>query len=108
MEMFFAGLFGLLIGAATIPLAHPTGKIGNLLLPALGGAVALGYWAVATWLTQLPGFSWLAYDATWIWVLLVAIVAITCILVARILPARRAIDDQDLLDRLSHVGRAEV
>lgn len=106
--MFFAGLIGMAIGALTIPLAQPRGKMSPVLPPAIGGAVGLVYWIIATWLTQVPGFGFLAYDAMWIWIGLVVIVAVVCIIVTRTLPGKRAQDDKDLLDRLSHVGRAEL
>jgi Trk-type K+ transport system membrane component len=49
MEIFFAGIFGIVIGLAALALARPREAVGSALLPALGGIVALAWWVIATW-----------------------------------------------------------
>ncbi|NLT26427.1 MAG: hypothetical protein GXX90_07235 [Microbacteriaceae bacterium] len=108
MELLFAGLYGLAIGLAAWPLLRPAGKVGPALVPAIGAATAIGWAVVASWLSRVDGFAWIAFDRAWVWVLLVLITAGVCIGLAITLPVRRAADDKDLLDRLSHVGRSRV
>ncbi|MFD2758417.1 hypothetical protein [Gulosibacter faecalis] len=105
MEIFFAGIFGIVIGLAALALARPREAVGSALLPALGGIVALAWWVIATWGAALLGLGWLRYDAFWIWALLVVITAAVCIPTAIALPRSRAAGDADLLDRLSHRTR---
>lgn len=104
----FAGIFGIAIGAAGLLIARPREAIGEYLLPALGGAVALALWAAATWLSTVSGFGWLAYDAFWIWAIVLGLTAAVVLVVALTVPRRRAEIDRDLLDRLSHLGRAAI
>ncbi|SJM56899.1 hypothetical protein [Gulosibacter sp. 10] len=104
MEILFAGIFGLAIGVAAQLVARPRHTVGFALIPGTAAAVALAYWAGATWLLTIPSFSWLAYDRGAIWALLVAIVAIVAFAMAIALPRSRAASDGDLLDRLSHAG----
>lgn len=108
MEIMFAGIFGVVIGLAGLLLARPREAIGEYFLPALGGALALVLWAVATWLSTVRGFAWLAYDAFWVWVLVLGITGAVVLIVALTVPRRRAETDRDLLDRLSHLGRAAI
>lgn len=104
--MFFAIVFGALIGALAVLLARPKDAMGLALLPAAGALTAAIVWALLSWLSIVPGFSWLAYGAGWIWGLLViACIAVTATM-ALVLPRQRAADDKDLLDRLTHVGHA--
>ncbi|MFD2674172.1 hypothetical protein [Gulosibacter bifidus] len=102
LELIFAGLFGILIGAAAIPFAKPLSTIGLALLPGIGGATALIYWVAASWAMRLFNLTFLRYDAGNIWLYLVVIVAAVCFSIALMLPKRRAEADEDLLERLSH------
>ncbi|MGO1542734.1 MAG: hypothetical protein ACTHXA_00150 [Gulosibacter sp.] len=104
MELFFAGIFSLLIGLAASFLVRPRTVMGSALIPGVGTAVGLAFWVVATWLLKIPAFSWLAYDRAVIWVLLVVIVAAVVVPMAFTLPRQRVRSDQELLDRLSHAG----
>lgn len=106
MELLFAGLYGLAIGGAAFPLARPTGKLGPVLLPAIGAAVAVGWAVAASWASRLDGFGWLAYDQGWIWTILVLITLGICVGLALVVPRHRAADDAELLDRLTRAGRA--
>ena len=106
MEMFFAIVFGALIGTAAIVLVRSKDKLGLPLLPALGALTAALSWAVMSWLSIVPGFEWLRYDRGWIWALLVLLCLAVTVTVAITVPRRRAADDKDLLDRLTHVGHA--
>ncbi len=108
MEVFFAGIFGIVIGLIAYAFAKPKDAIGTALLPALGGITALVWWVVATWVARLLNLSWLYYDAFWIWALLVVVTAAVCVSVALVLPKRRAAGDADLLDRLSHRSRVRA
>lgn len=104
LELLFAGLIGVAIGTAAILVAKPREAAGIALLPSLGAITALVYWVVASWAMRLFGWEWLRYDAVGIWTILVAIVASVTITTALTLPRRRAEDDEDLFERLSHRG----
>ncbi|WP_146080504.1 MULTISPECIES: hypothetical protein [unclassified Pseudoclavibacter] len=105
MELMFAGLAGILLGIAVQFAAPHRSTRGPVLLPALGGIVALVVWQALTWLqTSAP---WLAYDGGWIWVITLAVAAIATVSVGWSLSSRRQHDDDDLLHRLSHLGRAQ-
>lgn len=107
MELLFAGLAGLAIGAVIGLLARPRTLIGAAMPAALGGISALALWEAFTWLGAVPGFAWLAYNAGWIWWLTLLLAA--AIVAAIVIPmaSRRERADADLLDRLSHVGRTK-
>ncbi|MFC5127332.1 hypothetical protein ACFPRL_29620 [Pseudoclavibacter helvolus] len=77
-----------------------------MLLPALGGIVALVVWQALTWLQVAA--PWLAYDGGWIWVITLVVSAIATVAVGWSLSNRRQHDDDDLLHRLSHLGRAQT
>ncbi|PPG29721.1 hypothetical protein C5B97_12230 [Pseudoclavibacter sp. RFBB5] len=102
----FAGLAGILLGVAVQFAAPHRATRGTVLLPALGGIVALVAWQALTWL-QGPA-PWLAYDGGWIWVITLVVAAVVTIAVGWSLSARRQHDDDDLLHRLSHLGRAQT
>lgn len=104
MELLFAGLYSLVIALAASLLATPRDTLGKALIPAIGTASGLAYWAIATWLLKLPDFSWLAYDRGTVWVLLVVLVAAVSLTLALTLPRRRKAADDELFDRLSHAG----
>ncbi|NYF13291.1 MULTISPECIES: hypothetical protein [unclassified Pseudoclavibacter] len=106
MELMFAGLAGILLGVAVQFAAPHRATRGTVLLPALGGIVALVAWQALTWL-QGPA-PWLAYDGGWIWVITLVVAAVVTIAVGWSLSARRQHDDDDLLHRLSHLGRAQT
>jgi hypothetical protein len=108
MEVFFAGIFGIVIGLISYSFAKPKDAVGSALLPALGGITALLWWVVATWGARLLGLTWLHYDAFWIWALLVIVTAAVTVPVALSLPRQRAAADADLLDRLSHRSRVRA
>ncbi|WP_146080225.1 hypothetical protein [Pseudoclavibacter sp. RFBG4] len=105
MELMFAGLAGILLGIAAQFAAPHRSTRGPVLLPALGGIVALVVWQALTWLQASA--PWLAYDGGWIWVITLAVAAIVTVSVGWSLSSRRQHDDDDLLHRLSHLGRAQ-
>lgn len=105
MELLFAGLAGLAIGALAAFATRHRDLIGAVLPAAIGGITALLAWELLTWLGAVPGFGWLAYDRAWIWWITLAVTAIVSVWTVAALGSRRAARDADLLDRLSHVGR---
>lgn len=107
MELLFAGLAGLAIGAVIGLLARPRTLIGAALPAALGGIAALALWEALTWLGAVPGFAWLKYDAAWIWWITLLLTAAIVAAVVIPMASRRERADADLLDRLSHVGRTK-
>lgn len=108
MELLFAGIYSLAIALAASALAKPREAMGKALIPAIGTASGLAYWAIATWLLKVPAFAWLAYDRGLIWVLLIVIVAAVSLALALTLPKQRIASDDELLDRLSHAGRSAL
>ena len=104
----FAGLAGILIGLAARMLARHRDRYGVLVVPAWSGIVALVLWEALTWLGKAPGLAWLAYDNVWIWVITLGATAVFALLLATSLGTNRRRDDDELLDRLSHLGRASV
>ena len=106
MELMFAGLAGILLGVAVQFAAPHRATRGPVLLPALGGIVALVVWQALTWLQVAA--PWLAYDGGWIWVITLVVSAIATVAVGWSLSNRRQHDAADLLHRLSHLGRAQT
>lgn len=104
----FAGLAGILIGLAARFLGRDRDRIGVALVPAWAGITALVVWEALTWLGSTPGMEWLAYDQGWIWGITLGVTAIVAIVLATSLGANRRREDDELLDRLSHLGRAGV
>lgn len=104
MELLFAGLYSLTIAFAAFAFAKPRDAIGQALIPAIGTASGLAFWAIATWLLKLPAFDWLAYDRGVIWALLVVVVAGVSLALALTLPRQRKHEDNELFDRLRHAG----
>ncbi|WP_424464978.1 hypothetical protein [Pseudoclavibacter helvolus] len=106
MELMFAGLAGVLLGLAVQFVAPHRATRGPVLLPALGGIVALVVWQALTWLQGSA--PWLAYNNGWIWVITLGVAAVATVVVGWSLSSRRQHDDDDLLHRLSHLGRAQT
>ena len=104
----FAGLAGIVIGLVTRFFGRHRELVGSTVVPAWGGVVALLVWTALTWLGTAPGFDWLAYDRAWIWVITLGATAVITLLLAISLGANRKRDDDELFDRLRHVGRASV
>jgi len=108
VELLFAGLAGILIGIAARYSTPNRQRSGALLVPAVGGGTALVLWEAFTWLGTAPGLEWLAYDAGWIWWLSLGLTALVTFLAALSLGRSRAQADDDLFQRLRHMGRASV
>lgn len=108
MELMFAGIAGILIGLVGYLAARDRAFIGSALIPAVGGIVALALWAGATWLGTLDGFAWLAYDQGWIWWITMGVTVIVVGILALTVGRARSASDEELFDRLRHVGRASV
>lgn len=106
LELLFAGLIGLGIGAVALLFATPKSAIGMALLPAIGAITALVFWVLASLARGLFDWSWLSYDGVMIWLLVVLLPAAVTFTIATTLPRRRAADDEDLFERLSHRGAA--
>lgn len=104
----FAGLAGILIGLATRIVARHRDLVGVALVPAWSGIVALLVWTALTWLGTTAGLGWLAYDQGWIWWITLGATAVVALLLSSSLGANRKRDDDELFDRLRHVGRASV
>lgn len=107
MELLFAGLAGLILGALAGLLPRHRDLLGKVLPAAVGGIVALVAWELLTWLGAVKGFEWLRYDQGWIWWITLLLAAGIAYLVARSVSEGRAARDADLLDRLSKVGRTK-
>ncbi|KAB1655108.1 hypothetical protein F8O01_12695 [Pseudoclavibacter chungangensis] len=108
MELMFAGLFGIVIGLAARYTGRHRERSGAVLVPAVGGITALLVWEGLTWLSVSPGMEWLAYDAGWIWWITLGVTVLVTFLLALSIGTNRKRDDDELLDRLSHLGRAAV
>lgn len=108
METIIAALVGLAFGGAAQLLARPQHKVGTALFPAIGLATAVAYWALASALGALAKLQFLSPGRPFVWIGLVLVVAAVVVPAMVTLPRRRAADDKDLFDRLSHVGRAEL
>lgn len=104
----FAGLAGILIGVIGYFAARDRTFIGAAMIPAIGGIVALAVWEIATWLGSLEGFAWLAYDRGWIWWITMAATVIVVGVFALTVGRTRRSSDEELFDRLRHVGRASI
>ncbi|MGV8883348.1 MAG: hypothetical protein ACOH19_14460 [Rhodoglobus sp.] len=95
MELFFVTVIGACIGAIvryTLPQRH---AYGAFLLPAIGAIVAAVVWVALLW-------AGLTFDGTWIWVAAVGASILAPVVVAVLLPRRRAESDARLLEKLSH------
>lgn len=104
----FAGLIGIVIGLLARVVSPLREYSGALLVPAVGGITALVLWEGLTWLRVSPGMEWLAYDAGWIWWIVLGVTAVVSIAVAQTIGRNRKRGDDELLDRLTHLGRAGV
>ena len=98
MELLFATIGGALLGTIFRYVIRGRSTHGELLLPAVGKAVAAIVWSGLTWI----GWS---FDGGWIWVVtLIASVLVTLAL-AIWLPSRRRTADAELLATLSRPAR---
>lgn len=104
----FAGLAGLLIGLAGYFAARNRNLLGPALMPAAGGISALVVWEVCTWLGAMSGFEWLAYDRGWIWWITIGVTVVVVGALALSLGRNRQDTDDELFDRLRHVGKASI
>lgn len=98
MEIIYATVLGMAIGAVLRYALPGRGHYGMLLLPAIGAVAGALVWTAATWLGWKPGGGW-------IWGLaIVAPALISAASIVLITRARTAIDER-MLERLSS-GRA--
>lgn len=108
MELLFAGLAGILIGIAARFAGRNRDRLGLALVPAWSGIAALATWTLLTWLGAVPALGWLAYDQGWIWWITALVSAAVGVTVAVTLGDGRKKRDEELFDRLRHLGRAAV
>lgn len=97
-EFIWATVIGIGIGAVLRYLLPSRGSYGIVLLPAIGGIVAAGIWAGATWAGWTPG-------APWIWLTSLGASAIVSGTIALLTTQARRVGDAERLHRLSG-GRA--
>ena len=97
MELLFAVLGGLLVGAVAHVVVPRRSTRGALLGPAVGGIVAAVLWEALTW----AGWK---YDGTWIWVVALAGAGIVTVVLEWVLGRRRTTADTDYYDRIAARG----
>ncbi len=94
MELLFVVVIGAVIGAIVRYTLPGRTSYGSALLPAIGAAVGSVIWVGLLWLG-------LRFDGTWIWVASIGAAVLVPIVVAIVLPRRRAASDEALLLALS-------
>lgn len=97
MELLFAVLGGLIVGAIAHVVVPWRSTRGALLGPVVGGVVAAVVWEALTWA------GW-RYDGTWIWVVALVGAAVVAIVVEWVLGRRRTAADAEYHDRVATRG----
>ena len=97
MELLFAVLGGILLGAVAHVVVPLRTTRGALVGPAAGGIVAAVLWEVLTWA------GW-RYDGTWIWVVALLGAAAVALVVEVLLGRRRTAADEAQNQRLVKQG----
>lgn len=97
MELLFAVLGGVLLGAVVHVVVPWRGGRGTLLTAAVGGIAAAVLWEALTW----AGWS---YGATWIWVVALLGAGLVAAVVAWVLGRRRDAADTAHYERVVQEG----
>ncbi|PZE82412.1 hypothetical protein [Curtobacterium sp. MCBD17_032] len=97
MELLFAVLGGILLGAVAHVVVPRRTTRGVLVAPAVGGIAAAVLWEALTWA------GW-PYDGTWIWVVALLGSAAVALVVAVVLGRRRTAADEAHYERLVKQG----
>ena len=95
MELIFVTVIGIALAVIVRYVVPGRQTHGILLVPAIGGAVTAGVWAVLVW-------AGLTFDGGWIWVASLAAGIIASVVAAVVLPRRRKVADEHLFAKLSH------
>ena len=98
MELLFVVLIAAGIGFIAQYTLPGRDSRGSLLLGAIAAAVSAVVWEGLLWL----GFT---FDGGWIWLISLVAAGVVTIVVALVLPRRRAANDRAMLTRLS-AGKA--
>ncbi len=98
MELLFAVLGGVLLGAVVHVVVPLRGSRGTLLTAAVGGIAAAVLWEALTWAGWSPG-------ATWIWVVALLGSGLVAAAVAWLLGRRRDAADTAHYERVVRDGR---
>ncbi|MBF4615135.1 hypothetical protein [Curtobacterium sp. VKM Ac-1376] len=97
MELLFAVLGGILIGAAAHVVLPWRSSRGVLVGPAVGGIAAAVLWEALTWA------GW-RYDGTWIWVVALVGAGVVALVVEWLLGSQRDKRDAEYYERLKARG----
>ncbi len=97
MELLFAVLGGVIVGAIAHVVVPWRSTRGALLGPVVGGVVAAVVWEALTWA------GW-RYDGTWIWVVALVGAGVVALVVEWVLGKRRTAADAEYHDRIATRG----
>ncbi|WP_144802392.1 hypothetical protein [Curtobacterium sp. BH-2-1-1] len=92
MELLFAVLGGLILGAVSHVVVPWRSTRGVLLGPVVGGVVAAVVWEALTWA------GW-RYDGTWIWVVALVGALLVAVVAEWVLGRRRSAADDTYFER---------
>ncbi|WIJ46242.1 hypothetical protein [Curtobacterium citreum] len=92
MELLFAVLGGLILGAVAHVVVPWRSTRGVLLGPVVGGVVAAVVWEALTWA------GW-RYDGTWIWVVALVGALLVAVVAEWVLGGRRSAADDTYFER---------
>ncbi|MGN7190085.1 MULTISPECIES: hypothetical protein [unclassified Curtobacterium] len=92
MELLFAVLGGIVLGAVAHVVVPWRSTRGALLGPVVGGVVAAVAWEALTWA------GW-RYDGTWIWVVALIGAGVVAVVTEWVLGTRRARADEAFFER---------
>jgi len=98
VELLFAVLGGIVIGAVAHLIAPRRSLRGALLGPALGGIVAAVLWEVLTWSGWRPG-------DTWIWVVSLVAAGVVPLVAERVVGRRREHADDEYFSSVAGLRR---
>ncbi|OII12143.1 hypothetical protein [Curtobacterium sp. MCBA15_008] len=97
MELLFAVLGGLIVGAVAHVVLPWRSTRGSLLGPAVGGVVAAVLWEALSW----AGWK---YDGTWIWVVALVGAGVLALVAEWVLGKRRTAADTAYYERVKAQG----
>ena len=97
MELLFAVLGGLIVGAVAHVVLPWRSTRGSLLGPAVGGVVAAVLWEALSW----AGWK---YDGTWIWVVALVGAGVLALVAEWVLGTRRTAADAAYYERVKAQG----
>jgi len=97
VELLFAVLGGLIVGAVAHVVLPWRSTRGSLLGPAVGGVVAAVLWEALSW----AGWK---YDGTWIWVVALVGAGVLALVAEWVLGTRRTAADAAYYERVKAQG----